>query len=131
MSRYCLDTSAYSNFKRGDSPIVDIVDSAEWLGLPSVVVGELYTGFLLSDRLERHLTELAQFFENPVVHEIVLDRNVAGIYAEIVVSLRRAGTPLPTNDIWVAAAAAHCGATVLTYDDHFNSIQRVGAVVFG
>ena len=131
MSRHCLDTSTYSRFKRGDPQVVDLVDGAEWPGLPCVVLGELWTGFLLSDRIEWHLAELAQFLDNPVVHEIVLDRNVGRIYGEIVVALRRAGTPLPTNDIWIAAAAAHTGATVLTYDDHFNSIQRVGAIILG
>ncbi len=58
------------------------------------------------------------FLANPVVHEIVIDRDVGRVYAEIVVALRKAGTPLPTNDIWIAAAAARSGATVLTYDSH-------------
>jgi predicted nucleic acid-binding protein len=64
-----------------------------------------------------------------VVHEIVIDQNVARVYAEIAVSLRRKGTPIPTNDLWVAAAAASVGATVLTHDSHFAQIQRVGSVV--
>ena len=53
----------------------------------------------------------------------------ARVYAEIVTALRRAGTPLPTNDIWIAAIAARNGATVLTYDPHFRSIERIGSVI--
>jgi len=52
-------------------------------------------------------------------------------YAEIVAELRRAGTPLPTNDIWVAAVASRNGTTVLTCDDHFERITRVGSIVNG
>ena len=129
MSRYCLDTSAYSHFKRGDPAVVELVDSAEWIGVSSVVVGELWLGFLQGDRLARNQAELAEFLAHPVVEELVVDREVARVYAEIALALRRAGTPLPTNDVWIAAAASRAGATVLTYDPHFTRIQRVGAVV--
>ncbi len=57
------------------------------------------------------------------------DRDVARLYAEIVRALKAKGTPLPTNDIWIAAAAARVGATVLTFDDHFRAIERVGSLV--
>ena len=129
MSRFCLDTSAYSHFKRGDPGVVELLDSAEWIGVPSVVIGELWLGFLQGERLERNVSELNEFLANPVVHELVIDRDVGQVCGEIVVALRRSGTPLPTNDIWIAATAARSGATVLTYDSHFASIQRTGSVV--
>lgn len=58
-----------------------------------------------------------------------MDSETSFQYAEIVAELRRAGTPIPTNDIWIAATAARNGATVLTCDDHFERIGRVGSVV--
>lgn len=131
MSRFCLDTSAYSHFKRGDPAVVDLLDAAEWIGLPSIVIGELWVGFLLGQRVESNLAELRTFLAHPLVHEIDVDGDVGRIYGEIVVALQAAGTPLPTNDIWVAAAAARVGATVLTYDRHFGAIQRVGAMILG
>lgn len=93
------------------------------------MLGELWLGFLLGGRLERNAPELAEFLDHPMVHEIALDHDVGRVYAEIVVALRKAGTPVPTNDVWIAAAAAHTGATVLTYDAHFRAIQRVGSIV--
>ncbi len=129
MSRYCLDTSAYSQFKRGDEQIVEVVDGADWLGLPSVVIGELWVGFLGGRHRQRNSNELRDFLANPVVEELVVNREVARIYAEIVRNLRAAGTPLPANDIWVAAAAARAGATVLTYDSHFEAIRRTGSLI--
>ena len=131
MSRYCLDTSAYRQFKRGDEPIVDLVDGAEWLGLPSVVIGELWVGFLGGRHHRRNLDELLDFLASPAVEELPVDREVAQIYAEIVRALRLGGTPLPTNDIWIAASAARAGATVVTYDKHFQVIQRAGSLILG
>jgi predicted nucleic acid-binding protein len=129
VNRYCLDTSAYSQFQRGQEDVVRLVDAATWVGLPSVVLGELWTGFLQGGQPERNESELAAFLANDVVEEIAVDHAVARLYAEILVALRSRGTPLPTNDIWVAACAARSGATVLTFDDHFAAIERVGALI--
>jgi tRNA(fMet)-specific endonuclease VapC len=83
----------------------------------------------LGDRLDRNASELAEFLSDPLVHEIPTQRDVSRIYGEIVVALRRAGTPVPTNDIWIAAAAFFAGATLLTYAPHFQAIGRVGMVL--
>lgn len=128
MTRYCLDTSAYSHFRRGESEVVELVDRAEWIGVPAVVLGELRTGFLLGGRPDENEAELLRFLAHPVVVELPVDGDVSHHFAEIVVDLRRAGTPLPSNDVWIAATAARAGALVLSYDAHFEQIARVGSV---
>jgi tRNA(fMet)-specific endonuclease VapC len=129
LSRYCLDTSAYSNFKRGDSQVVDLVDHAEWLGLPSIVLGELWIGFLLGNRPAKNQVELDEFLSFSEVEELVVDQEVGRIYAEMIVDLQRAGTPVPSNDVWIAAAAVKAGVPVITYDRHFEDIQQVRSIV--
>jgi len=129
MSRYCLDTSAYSRFQRGDAKVVEVLDQAEWIGVSAVVLGELRTGFLLGGRRERNEAELRDFLSNPVVEVLPADDTVSRHYAEMVVDLRKAGTSVPTNDIWIAATALRSGSPVLTYGAHFRRISRVGAVV--
>ena len=130
MSRYCLDTSAYSRFQRGDDTrVIDLLDRAEWVGLPAITLGELRTGFLLGAHNERKEEELREFLANPVVEQVPVDGEVSRHYAGIVAELRSAGSPLPTNDLWIAATAARVGALVLTYDGHFERITRVGSVV--
>jgi tRNA(fMet)-specific endonuclease VapC len=129
VSRYCLDTSAYSHFKRGHPPVMELLDEASWVGVPSIVVGELWVGFLLGRRVERNRMDLAEFLRRPVVKEIPVDGETGEIYAEIVVALRKAGTPVPSNDIWIAATAVRVGARVLTYDPHFSAIERAGSLV--
>lgn len=77
----------------------------------------------------RNAQALALFLEHAAVETLDVDGNVARIYGEMFVELRRSGTPLPTNDIWIAATAIHAGAAVLTFDAHFREIARVGALV--
>ncbi len=129
MSRFCLDTSAYSRFQRGDARVVEVLDRAEWIGVPAIVLGELRAGFLLGEMRDRNEEVLREFLANPVVEELPVDGEVSRHYAEIVAELRRAGTPIPTNDIWIAATAASAGVAVLAHDAHFAAVARVGSIV--
>ena len=129
MMRLCLDTSAYSNFQRGEPRVVERMDRAEWIGIPAVVVGELWTGFLLGTRVDENVTALEEFLRHRVVETLPVDGETGRIFGEIFLDLRRKGRPLPTNDMWIAATAAQSGATVLTFDEHFREIARVSALV--
>lgn len=129
VSRYCLDTSAYSRFQRGDARVVDLVDRALWIGISPIVLGELRVGFALGHHRDQNEEILHEFLINPAVEELSVDGEVSRHYAEIVVDLRQAGTPIPTNDIWIAAIAARAGAVVLSYDNHFETVARVGSLV--
>ena len=129
VTRVCLDTSAYSNFRRGDRQVTQHLDRADWIGVPSVVIGELWAGFLQGNRFDKNVAELDEFLDHPVVAVVPVNAEVAYIYGEIVVELRRDGRPLPTNDIWIAASAAQAGGAVVTFDEHFREIGRVGAIV--
>lgn len=128
MTRYCLDTSAYGHFQR-HSRTVELIDSAEFIGVPAVVVGELRAGFLLGSRTAQNASQLTEFLNHRCVSVIEVDLDVAKSYAQIFVALRKAGTPIPTNDIWVAASAMQVGAPVLTFDSDFALIQQVGSIV--
>lgn len=114
---------------RGEREVVALVDRAEWIGMPSIVLGELHSGFLGGGHAERNEDELERFLGHPVVEELPVDHDVARLYAEIVGSLRAKGRPVPTNDVWIAATAARAGATLVSYDAHFAAIERIGAVV--
>ena len=127
--RVCLDTSGYSHFRRGAPEAVQTVTRAKSVLVPSIVLGELRVGFRLGTRRVENEERLRQFIEESVVAILDVDDEAASHYADIVVELRRRGTPIPTNDIWIAALAAREGATVLTSDGHFAHIGRVGSVI--
>jgi tRNA(fMet)-specific endonuclease VapC len=99
--------------------------------MPAIVLGELRTGFRLGRQAERNERELKDFLSHPLVRVLEVNEDASHLYAEMIVQLRAAGTPLPTNDVWIAALAVREGATVVTYDSHFESIRRVGSKVLG
>lgn len=74
-----------------------------------MVLGELRAGFLQGTRLTENLSELAQFLASPRVLVVPMDEETAERYAVILDSLRRADTPIPTNDIWIAASTMQHG----------------------
>ena len=129
MSRYCLDTVAYSHFKRGESRIADLLDRAVWIGVPVIVLGELFAGFEQGSNRSRNLAQLDEFLSAPVVEVLPVDRDVAETFGEIIADLRRQGRPIPVNDIWIAATCARAGATLITWDAHFRSVSRVSSLI--
>jgi predicted nucleic acid-binding protein len=129
VSRYCLDTSAYSHFQRGDRRVVEMIDQAEWIGVPAIVLGELRAGFRLGARTDKNEQQLRAFLANPAVETLAVDGEVSRHYADIVVEVRQRGRPVPTNDLWIAATAARHGAIVVSYDEHYEALPRVGTVV--
>jgi predicted nucleic acid-binding protein len=106
-----------------------LLDSAEWIGVPVVVLGYLFAGFERGKHKSKNLAELDQFLSVPVVEVLPVDRRTAGIFGAIVAELRTRGKPLPTNDIWIAAAAVQAGAALITWDGHFREIPLLGAII--
>ena len=126
MTRICLDTSAYSNFRRGQPDAVAWIDQAEWVGVPSVVLGELWAGFAMGSQAHRSAESLAEFLAHPLVEVLVVDADAARIFGEVFVDLRAQKKPVPTNDLWVATTI-RAGATVRGRPrPHRGVLQPVG-----
>jgi len=120
--KVCLDTNAYSRLMLGHVPLKDLLESVDEILVPVTVLGELYAGFELGSRRQANCEQLAMFLSQPGVDSAVVDDGVAERYGSLVSQLSRAGTPIPTNDIWIAAAAMECGARLVSYDAHFASV---------
>src|SRR6266516_3433986 len=98
-----LDTNAYVALKRGHGGIARRVRTSEQLVFSIVVLGELLFGFRNGNRYERNVDELEQFLSHPAVGVHPVTRATADRFGRVAAELRRAGTPVPTNDIWIAA----------------------------
>ena len=122
MIHLCLDTSAYSRLMRGMEALRTRLEEADSVLLPVTVLGELYAGFERGARREQNLAELSRFRRKPGVALIDLTDNIAERYGRVVQILRDQGTPIPTNDIWIAAAALEAGGRLVSYDSHFAHI---------
>jgi predicted nucleic acid-binding protein len=125
MSRILLDTSAVSALFRGNRAIVERTRTAARIGLSPVTLGELQAGLRRGRRREANQEVLQRLLDSPRVRTLVIDPETADRYAQIYDSLRRAGTPIPTNDMWIAASAMQFGLAVVTTDVHFERVPQI------
>lgn len=126
--RVCLDTSAYSAFKRGHEGALDAIQRADELIMPAVVIGELLAGFRMGNRETENRQDLDRFLGSKRVRVASLDAETGQRYSEIVVYLRDQGSPIPTNDIWIASTAMQWGLRVLTSDRHFACLPQISVM---
>ncbi len=125
MSRVMLDTSAYSALARGNQSVAHVVREADEVWVSVVALGELYAGFHRGTRRPENERILRRFLASPRVAVADVVEDTAVRYAEILAFLRDAGTPVPTNDIWIAAGAMQYGLRLLTTDAHYRRIPQV------
>ncbi len=122
MKKIILDTSAYIDFFGGNRKILSALSFAETVYVPAIVLGELYSGFDLTARGVKKRNELAEFLRKPTVEIVPITDETAEFYGKVISDLKRNGTPIPINDVWIAANTFETGSVLVTYDRHFNKI---------
>ncbi|MBI2998271.1 MAG: type II toxin-antitoxin system VapC family toxin [Deltaproteobacteria bacterium] len=125
MTRLLLDTSGYSAFMRGHSEVQGALREADEICFSPVILGELLAGFFRGRRRKKNESELKTFLESPRVKIFDVNSETAERYAVILNSLWKAGTPIPTNDIWIAATAMQHGLHLLTTDAHYQKVSQI------
>lgn len=118
-----LDTNAYVAFKKGQPNVVDRIRGAREIIVSTVVMGELLFGFRNGTRFEQNTAEFESFLANPHVSLLPVTAVTADRFGRVATLLRKKGTPIPTNDIWIAAHAMEVGAELLTLDRHFEKVD--------
>ncbi|HYU24710.1 MAG TPA: type II toxin-antitoxin system VapC family toxin, partial [Thermoanaerobaculia bacterium] len=125
MKRLLLDTSAYFAFMRGHREAGYAIGDAEEIYLNVVVMGEVFDAFLRGSKREQNQADFDRFVDSPHVNIIEIDEITAERYAFISDTLRRAGTPISPNDLWIAASALQHGLEILTFDSDFKKVPQV------
>ena len=125
-----LDTSAYVGFKRNAVEAVEIIVKAELIVFSPIVMGELMFGFRNGTRFKENMDDLDRFLNHEVVDLVPIGKITSDRYSRIAVKLKQQGTPIPTNDIWIAAHAMEQGAELITSDQHFDKINGLVYTIF-
>ena len=124
-----LDTSAYSHFRGNHAQVVTRIAEAEVVYVTTIVLGELEAAFQLGRRAADNRSKLEQFLDEDFVAVVPINEDVARQYGQLFAELRAAGTPIPVNDIWIAAATIDQGAHLITFDSDFDRIKRLNRTV--
>ena len=123
MKKILLDTNAYGAFLSGRDKILDALGEADIVYMSVIVLGELHAGFRGGTKAKENKTVLRRFLAKPTVAVLHVTQETAEVFGEVKDRLKTRGTPIPLNDIWIAAQAIDTGSQVVTYDAHFRKID--------
>jgi len=121
--RIIIDTNVYVAFKRNVPDVIKVLRGVEYIGINTVVLGELHSGFKGGQKEALNIKELEEFLDTPRVDVIPIDEMTAEFYAQVYWNLKRKGNPIPTNDMWIAASSLQHGLALFTLDTHFNLVD--------
>ncbi|MGH9686874.1 MAG: type II toxin-antitoxin system VapC family toxin [Candidatus Acidiferrales bacterium] len=126
--RVALDTNRYADLCRGIPSVTQTIEIAEEVWLPFVVIGELRAGFAVGSHGPQNEAALRRFLLKPGVGVLYADEQTTHHYANVYRQLRKQGTPIPTNDIWIAAIALQHSLVLFARDTHFDALPQLARV---
>jgi len=123
VKKILLDTNAYTQLLAGREAVLDIISAAGTLYMSIFVLGELYTGFGGGSKEQENREILKRFLLKPTVKILNATLETADVFGMLKSRLNAAGTPLPVNDVWLAAHAIETGSVLISFDKHFNKVS--------
>jgi tRNA(fMet)-specific endonuclease VapC len=123
--RVALDTNRLTDLFQGDAELADRLGKCDQVWIPLVVLAEMKAGFLGGSQQYRNEALLQTFLGKPTVGILLPARETAEHYARLFVQLKRAGTPIPDNDLWIAALVLEHDLLLITRDRHFESVPQL------
>lgn len=124
--RCILDTNIIISWLKGSIKIATRIDEADIIYLPVIVLGELYYGANYSTNAAKHKNDIRRII--PFFNIVSLDENSPVIYGQIKSDLRKKGTPIPENDLWIATICIQNNLQLVTNDHHFHHIENLKTI---
>lgn len=124
--RIAIDTNRYRDFCEGRDEAVLCLRRASQICMPFCVLAELRAGFACGTLARQNEGALSIFLNSPRVKMLFADEQTTFHYARIFRQLREQGTPIPTNDIWIAALVQQHNLLLFSRDAHFDALPQLG-----
>ncbi len=124
MKNILLDTNAFSSLGRGDLSVKKVIETADKVLIPVIVIGELLYGFKNGSKEDINRELLSKFLNIEGIEVLNTSLETAEIFSDIMIELKQKGTPIPSNDIWIAALGIETGSVIITRDNHFIHISK-------
>jgi tRNA(fMet)-specific endonuclease VapC len=123
--RVAIDTNRYVDLCKGVAETVAILETAAEIIVPFVVLAELRAGFLLGRRQVENERSLSRLLLKDGVEVVYPDDQTTHHYASVFRQLRKQGTPIPTNDMWLAALVLQHNLALHARDEHFDHLPQL------
>lgn len=118
-----LDTNGLSAVADGDPALEPVLRNAVQVAIPVIVLGEYRYGILQSRDRNRYEQWLSEYL--PEFHILDIDERTAISYSAIRMELKKSGTPIPSNDAWIAALCRQHSLPILSRDRHFDAVPGI------
>ena len=118
-----LDTNGLSAVANGEAGLEPILRKAAQIAIPVIVLGEYRYG--ISQSRDRKHYELWLTESLPKFRILDVDEGTTLFYAGVRAGLKRAGTPIPSNDVWVAALCRQHSLPIVSRDRHFDVVSGI------
>lgn len=122
MKNILLDTNCYTAYLAGDERVLDALSEAESVYMSIFVLGELFAGFRGGNKEPQNRDNLKRFLAKSTVTVLDATMETSEIFGDLKEKLKKSGTPLPINDVWIAAHTLETSSVLITYDAHFQHI---------
>ncbi len=123
--RVALDTNRLTDLFQGDAELAKWLATCDEVWIPLFVLGEIKAGFRGGAQHGRNEVLLRKFLTKATVEVLIPSLETADHYAQLFGQLRRAGSPIPDNDLWIAALALEHNLLLVTRDQHFERIPQL------
>lgn len=123
--RVALDTNRLTDLFRGDTELANWLEYCEEVWIPLIVLAEIKAGFWGGAKHNRNEILLRELLNKPTFKVLLSGFETAEHYARLYVQLKRAGTPIPDNDLWIAALVLEHNLLLVTRDRHFHHVPQV------
>jgi len=123
--RVAIDTNRLTDLFRGDGELAEQLATCDHVAVPLVVLGEIRAGFYGGNRQHDNELVLRMFLAKPTVSVLLPTRETAEHYGRLFVQLKKAGTPVPDNDLWIAAQVLEHDLQLISRDGRFDKIPQL------